>query len=241
MRKNNYYILAIFIALLLNGSSYAQEYKAYPARTAFSDDAFPVDNKNVELELGWSLEEKHWVIPFLLKYSPVNNLEIGVSISGILDHDGHQINKTEFGEPGIQFKWLNLSKGDIYGSLVSGISFPHYANPTLLLYYVVSLDYSRILINLHAGGYLVENNNNKYSEALTYAVSFIPKFKGNFGFFGELHGEKLENELILMTNAGVSYSINDTVIFDAAFDVGLNDLHNIWILSLGVTAELGKF
>ncbi len=232
--------LLLFVFIVNTSFLLAQNYEALPTRTIFSDDAFPVEKNYVEAEIGAAIEKNHWSLPFLIKYAPIKNLELGFSLTGVLNHDGNPINKTELGEPGVQFKWLNMRADKVFGTLVGGVSFPKNTKNSYLLYYVLSLDFSRVLINLHAGGYRTDDELGNAVNVATYAVSAIQKTNTNFCFFGELHGEKLPDEYTLMANFGINYAINEVGVLDLGLDLDLKNPSEVWILGFGITYGLGE-
>lgn len=232
---NNSIKFILVIVLIISSELLAQNVSANPTRPSASDNAFLTEYGYTEIEMGFSGQTNYSSVPLLLKFSALKSVEIGFSMSGLVNST-YIGNKTEtkVGDPGLQLKF-QLLKNETMGLAVLGradfisddTKFTFYGVPSFIT------NYGQIDATL---GITLLNNTTSF----IYALAFSPKVNLPFGFYLELFGESFENYSPIYFDLGVSYPISSDFILDAAVVHGLNNEATDWQYQFGLTKTLFK-
>jgi hypothetical protein len=233
-------IAFVFTLLSSIGLNVFAQYSINPTRPSASDNAFITSYGYSELEIGALVQKDFYSVPALLKVSPFERVEVGVSFSGLVNHSTFgDDSKTDFGDFGLQLKSI-LYKSDCFGTAVLGkIEFPSPVDPKYTFYSTSSLllNFGQADITL---GTVMVDNVTEYDNSFIYALAFSPKLEGPIGVFVEIFGESVNGVSPISADAGLVFSVSPNLVIDTAAAFGLNDDAADFVFQLGLTTKLFK-
>jgi len=231
----------LFLILVIVSASYAQEVSANATRPSASDNGYITEYGWSELELGWYTQENAWSIPALLKFTAVKKIELGLLMSGIVNHSSYSSeNKTEVGDFGVQLKGQLLNVPEMAIAVVGRADFLSESLTKCTIYSAFSFPRTTFQIDITAGAYF-GINNNVIDPTFLWAVSLGSNFENPLNAYVEIFGESQNNYSPLGFDTGLSYKVSPDFVLDAAYYAGLNDQAVDWRFHIGFTKTLFKF
>lgn len=233
-------IVSFLILLIAASSVLNAQYSINPTRPSASDNAFITSYGYSELEIGALIQKDFYSVPTLLKVSPHEQIEVGVSFSGLINHITFgDDSKTDFGDVGLQLK-STFYKSDCFGTAVLGkIEFPSSVDPKYTFYSTSSLllNFGQADLTL---GTVMFDNVTEYDNSFIYALAFSPKLEGPIGVFVEIFGESVNGVSPISADAGLAFAVSPNLVIDTAAAFGLNDYATDFVFQLGLTTKLFK-
>ncbi len=234
MKKYVFVILLIIVTVRTNA-----QVSANATRPSASDNAYLTSKGYTELEMGFSSVTDFWSVPTFLKFSPSERIELGVILSGILNHSSVEKN-TEIGDPGVQIKYQFMNNKTSAFAAVARTDFLSSTNPKYTAYLTGSFQSALFQIDATLGTEFIDNGSNNYNNGILYALALTPKFDSKMGAFVEIFGESINNSTPLSFDFGVAYAVSPVLILDSSYTFGLNNYAQDWQFQIGFTATLFK-
>lgn len=231
----------ILLILIIASASFAQEVNANATRPSAADNGYITHYGYAELELGWFTQENFWSVPALLKFTALNKVELGLIMSGIINHT-ELVGKSEtkVGDFGIQLKGQILNVPEMAIAIVGRADFLGESTTRGTIYGAFSFPRTTFQVDVMAGAnFLFESNAS--DPTLLWAIALGSNFENPLNAYIELFGEKLNNYTPLSLDFGLSYKVSPDFILDAAYFAGLNDEAVDWQFHLGFTKTLFQF
>lgn len=230
----------IMLFFVLPSFLVAQEVSANATRPSTSDNGYITEYGFTELELGWFIQEDYWSVPTLLKFSAFEKLELGLIMSGIVNHsDFFGQSDTEVGDPGIQIKGQLLKIPEMAIALVGRADFLSQSITKGTIYGAISFPRKDFQVDVTVGGYFGVDNND-FDPAFLWAVAIGSNFEVPTNIYIEVFGETLSGYSPVALDAGVSYKLSSDFVLDAAYYTGINDDALDWQIHIGFTKTLFK-
>jgi hypothetical protein len=230
----------LLLIIVISSATLAQDVSANPTRPSAADNGYVTEYGWTELELGWFGQENFWSIPALLKVSPLNKVELGFIMSGIVNHYEFPGNsKTERGDFGLQLKGQILNVPEMAIALVGRADFYPNSITKGTIYGAMSFPRDDYQFDITAGGYFGIDNTT-IDAAFLWAIALGSNFESPFNIYVEVFGENLENYNPVGFDAGLSYKVTPSFVLDAAYYTGLNDDALDWQVHVGFTKTLFK-
>lgn len=231
----------ILLILIIASTSFAQEVSANATRPSTADNGYVTQYGYAELELGWFTQENYWSIPALLKFTPLEKVEFGLIMSGIVNHSEFFGNSdTDIGDPGVQLKGQLINLPEIAMAVVGRADFLQNSLTKGTIYSALSFPRTTFQIDITAGAYF-GIDNSVIDPTFLWAIALGSNFENPLNGYVELFGENQSNYSPLGFDTGLSYKVTPDFILDAAYYAGLNDDAVDWQFHVGFTKTLFKF
>jgi len=214
-----------------------EDIKPNPTRPSASDNAYLTHQGYTELEFGLASRAKSWNLPLLLKLGFHENFELGLSMSGLIEHTSEEYS---LGDPGLQLKaqLFNQAWGAV--AAVGRIEHINNTKPRYTVYGVASLPLQIAHLDGTFGGVFTDQGTNGYAHSFTYAVFLSPNLKAPVTAYLEIFGEKAESSNPVSFDCGIFYPISKKIVLDLSITIGLNDDAEDWVIQVGFTTLLFK-
>lgn len=215
---------------------FAQSHNVNPTRPSAADNAYLTDYSYSELEMGASIYDGGWSLPLMLKSTPLQNLEVGLFLNGLVNGSDDE---TEIGNPGLQLK-SQLFYSEIFATAILGrIEFINELNPNFTFYFANSFHHELFQADLTLGTSL-QDNSSEYEASLIYALAISPKLGGPLGFYVEVFGDYYDSNNSIYFDFGIAYAVSNTFVLDAAFTANEEFDQDFNQFQIGFTTSLFK-
>lgn len=220
---------------------FAQEVNANATRPSAADNGYITEYGYTELELGWFTQENYWSIPALLKFTPLNKLELGFIMSGIVNYYEFQGNSdTEVGDFGVQLKGQLLHVPEIAIAVVGKADFLSESITRGMIYSAFSFPRTTFQVDITAGAHFLIDEKVE-DPTFLWAIALGSNFENPLNIYVELFGESREGYSPLGFDIGLTYEVSPDFILDTAYYTGLNDTALDWQIHFGITKTLFQF
>ena len=229
----NHIILFCFFSLSI---TFAQSHSVNPTRPSAADNAYLTDYSYSEVEFGAAIYEGGWSLPLMLKSTPIQNLEVGLFLNGLVNGSDDE---TDIGNPGLQLKTQLYESEQFATAFLGKAEFIKEINPNFTFYFANSFHHELFQADLTLGT-LLQDNGSEYDASFIYALAISPKLNGPFGFYIEVFGDYYDNNNSLYFDLGIAYSVSNTLVLDAAFTTNEEFDQNFNQFQIGFTTSLFK-
>jgi hypothetical protein len=210
--KNFFKGLSIII-FIITQNTFSQTHSVNPTRPSAADNAYLTTYSYSELEMGTVLFDGGWSLPLMVKATPIQNLEFGLFLNGLVNGTDSE---TKIGNPGLQLKSQLYDSENFATAFLGRIELIDELNPNLTFYFANSFHHELFQADITIGT-LLSDNSNEYDASLIYAIAISPKLNIPIGFYAEIFGDYNSSTNSVFFDFGISYAVSNTLVLDAAF------------------------
>lgn len=233
---NYIYKLIILLNIFCFYTIFAQSHSVNPTRPSAADNAYLTDYSYSEVEMGASIYEGGWSVPLMLKSTPLQNLEVGLFLNGLVNGADDE---TDIGNPGLQLKTQLYESEQFATAFLGKVEFVKEVNPNFTFYFANSFHHELFQADLTLGT-LLQDNGSEYDAGLIYALAISPKLNGKFGFFAEIFGDYTNSNNSIYIDFGIAYAVSNTLVLDASFTTNEEFDKDFNQFQIGFTTSLFK-